>query len=325
MKRRELITLLGGAAAWPLAARAQQPVMPVVGFLHSASPEQVRYQVAAFRRGLNQAGYVEGRNVMIEYRWAEGFNDRLPALTIDLVSRRVAVIFAGGNAAAQVAKPASNSVPIVFAIGADPVELGLVQSINRPGGNITGVSFLSTALTAKSLEILHEAVPNKVVIAAVVNPTNPNAKLNTRELQEAARILGLQLHVLNVSSERDIDAAFATLVQQNVGALLIDGDPFFEGRLDQLVAQLARHPMPAIYQNRRFADAGGLMSYGTSVVDAYRIAGDYTGRILNGEKPTELPVQQSTKVELILNSKAAKALGLTFPLSLLGRADQVIE
>jgi putative ABC transport system substrate-binding protein len=324
MKRREFITLLGGAAAaWPLAARAQQAAMPVIGFLSTQG--SYRSHVRAFRQGLSETGFVEGQNVAIEYRFAEGHYDRLPALTIDLLGHRVAVIFANSNAAAQAAKPASTLVPIVFSIGGDPVKLGLVASLNRPGGNVTGVSFLSTDLAAKSLEILHQVAPNIVVMAAIVNPNNPNAEPNTRELQEAARILGLQLHVLTVSSERDIDTAFATLVQRNVGALYIDGDPFLGDRLDQLVALSARHILLATYPNRDFVLAGGLMSYDANQDDAVRIAGNYTGRILKGEKPADLPVQQSTKVELIINLKTAKALGLTVPLALLTRADEVIE
>jgi putative ABC transport system substrate-binding protein len=296
----------------------------MIGFLSGNIAASFVRHVAAFRQGLKEAGYIEGQNVAIEYRFAEGRYDRLPELMIDLLSRRVNVILAMGNAAAQVAKQASNT-PIVFSIGDDPVKVSLVASLNRPGGNITGVSFLSTALVAKSVEMLHEAVPNAGVIATLVNPTNPNAERDTREALEAARVLGLQLHVLNISSDREIDAAFATMIKWKVGAVVNTGDPFLFGRIGQLVPLLASQAMPAIDVNREFAEAGGLMSYGASIPDALRIAGVYTGRILKGEKPAELPVQQATKVELIINLKTAKVLGLTIPLSLLGRADEVIE
>jgi putative ABC transport system substrate-binding protein len=323
MRRRDFITLFGGAAAWPLAARAQQPAMPVIGFLGAGGP--TASLVPPFREGLKDAGYVEGQNVVIEYRWAEGQYDRLPALAIDLASRRVAVIFAADNAAAQVVRPAGTTIPIVFAIGADPVKLGLVASLSRPGGNMTGVSFLSTATVAKMLEMLHQAVPNATAIAALMNPTNPNGETDTREAQEAARILGLQLHVLDASNDREIEAAFATLVQRRAGALVVQGDSFFGGQADQLAALAARHAMPAIYQSRIFAEAGGLMSYGASLADARRMAGTYTGRILKGEKPADLPVQQSTKIELVINLKTAKALGLAIPPGVLAIADEVIE
>ncbi len=253
---------------------------------------------------------------------AEGKFDRLPALAIDLARRRVAAIFASGVAAAQVAKPASPSIPVVFVIGGDPVQLGLVASMKRQGGNITGVSFLSTAIVAKSLELLHEAVPSADIVGALVNPTDPNSATDTKQAQEAARVLGLQVHVLNASTESEIDAAFATVIERRAEALLIEGDPFFFSRLDQITALLARHSMPAIFNNPDFAHAGGLMSYATSIPDAYRTGDTYVGRILRGEKPADLPVQQSTKVELVINTKTAKALGLTFPLKLLGRADE---
>jgi putative tryptophan/tyrosine transport system substrate-binding protein len=299
--------------------------VPVVGFLDAISPGAHSTFLAAFRRGLNETGYIEGQNVAVEYRWAEGKFDRLPALAIDLASRRVAAIFAGSNAAAQVAKPASPNIPLVFAIGGDPVQLGLVASMNRPGGNITGVSFFSTVIVAKLLELLHATVPGAHIVAALVNPANPNAASDTREAQEAARTLGLQVDVLNASTESEIDAAFATLMERRVGALLIAGDPFFLSRLDQITALLTRHAMPAIFNNPDFAHAGGLMSYATSIPDAYRIAGTYVGRILKGEKPADLPVQQPTKFELVINLVTAKTLGLTVPETLLATADEVIE
>jgi len=325
--RRDFITLLGGAAAaWPFAAHAQQPAMPVVGFLNSASAPSNATQLAAFRQGLQEAGYREGQNVAIEYRWAGGQYDRLPSLTIDLVAHRVSVIFAADNTAAQMAKPASTTIPIVFSIGGDPVKLGLVASLNRPGGNITGVSFLTTTLVAKKLELLHEVVPTALTIGLLVNPSNPNAEPNTREAQEAAHALGLQLHVLNAANEREIDAAFGMFVQRHVGALFVDGDPFFTSLGSRIVALAARHAMPAIYGGNPDARAaGGLMSYGASSADASHLAGIYVGRILQGTKPADLPVQQSTKFDLVLNLKTAKALGLTIPPSVLARADEVIE
>jgi putative ABC transport system substrate-binding protein len=325
MKRRDFITFLSGAAvAWPLAARAQQPALPVIGLL-TGNLAATFPDMPAFREGLKEAGYIEGRNVAIEYRWAEGHYDQLPALTIDLVARRVAVIFTPDNTAAQVAKPASTTIPVVFAIGGDPVKLGLVASLNRPGGNITGASFLTTALMAKKLELLHEVAPSTTTIALLVNPANSNAEPNTIEAQEAARALGLQLHVLKARNEREIDIAFATLVQRHAGALVVDGDPLFTGLNSQIVALAARHAVPAIYGNADNVVAGGLMSYGASAADARRLAGVYVGRILKGEKPADLPVQQSTKVELVINLKTAKTLGLTVPNSLLTRADEVIE
>ena len=326
MKRREFISLLGGAAAaWPLAAQAQQRALPVIGYLRTSSAAGFVQELAAFRQGLGSIGYVEGQNVAIDYHYADNQYDRLPALAADLARRQVTLIYAGDNAAALAAKAANTTIPIVFRIGADPVNLGLVESLNRPGGNITGVSFLSTTTVAIRLQMLHEAVPNAAVIGALINPNNPNAEPNTRETQEAARKLGLDLHVLHVSSDQDIDAAFATLVQRRAGAVAIDGDVFFAGRIVQLAILSARRAMPAIYPSRDFPDAGGLMSYGASNTDADRLAGVYVGRILKGDKPADLPVQQSVKVELIINLKTAKALGITFPLTLLGRADEVIE
>ena len=326
MRRRDFIILLGGAAAASsLAARAQQPAVPAIGFLSSVSASNYAREVAAFRRGLSEAGYTEGRSVAIEYRWAEGQYDRLPALTIDLVSRRVNVIFAASNAAALAAKPAAIGTPIVFSVGGDPVKLGLVASMNRPGGNITGVSFLSTAIMAKMLEMLHEAVPNVAVVGALINPTNPNDESNVREAQEAAHILGLELHILKASTEREIGSAVATLVERHAGALLVEGDSFFFDQKDQVIALAARHSIPTISSIDAWAYGGGLMSYSASIADAHRIAAGYVSRILMGEKPADLPVQQSKKVELIINLKTAKALGLTVPQSLLARADEVIE
>jgi putative ABC transport system substrate-binding protein len=324
MRRREFITLLGGtAAAWPLAARTQQPI-PVIGFLGPGSPG-VGEPGAAFRQGLSETGYVEGRNVAIEYRWAEGQFDRLPALAADLVRRQVTVIVTYGTAATQSAKAATTTIPIVFETGSDPVALGLIRSLNRPGGNLTGMTSLNTEVGPKRLELLHETVPAATLIGLLLNPTYPLTEAFLRDQQAAARILGLRLHVLYASAERDFDAAFATLVQVRAGGLLIGPDAFINSRSEQLAALALRHAVPTSFQFRDGPAAGGLMSYGGSIRDAYRHAGGYTGRILKGEKPADLPVQQITKVELVINMKTAKALGLTFPLTLLGRADEVIE
>jgi putative ABC transport system substrate-binding protein len=326
MKRRGFITLLGGAVAWPLAARAQQQAMPVIGFLNPTSPETRRELIAAFYQGLAESGYVEGRNVAIEYRWAKGQNDRLPAMAADLVQQRVAVIVLDGTATALAAKAATQTIPIVFIVGADPVELGLVASLGRPGGNMTGVVALSLGTAAKRLQLLHELVPAVADIAFLRNPTNPYyAALETTELQAAAGVLGLRLLLLNASNPGEIEVAFANLVAQRAGAFLLCTDPFFMAARDQLVALASRHAVPAIYPFREDAVAGGLISYGTSLPDAFHLVGGYTGRILSGNKPADLPVQQVTKMEMVINLKTAKALGLTIPDKLLALADEVIE
>jgi putative ABC transport system substrate-binding protein len=327
MRRREFITLLGGAAAaWPRVTQAQQPPLPVVGYLNLASPEANASDTAAFFQGLKETGYVKGQNVAVDYRSAEFQNDRLPAFAADLVQHRVSVIAAiSGPASAIAAKAATAVIPIVFAIGGDPVKLGLVASLNRPGGNITGVTFLVNALAAKRLDLLRELVPSATAIGDLVNPTNPNSEGETRDVQEAARALGLQLHVVNASSEPDIDTAFASFVQHRVNAVLVTADAFFTSRRDQLIALAQRHALPTIYQRRDFATAGGLISYGTSISDAHRQAGIYTGMILKGEKPGDLPIMQSTRFELVINLKTAKSLRLTVPLTLQVAADEVIE
>ncbi len=329
MQRREFITLLAGMVAWPLAAQAQtqQPAMPVIGYLGSSSPDLYADRLRAFRQGLNETGYVESRNVAIEFRWAEGRFDRMPAMLADLVHRRVAVIVvAGSTPGALAAKTATAAIPIVFSVGGDPIQEGLVVSLNRPGGNLTGVTIMNVELMPKRLELLHAIVPTATIVGLLVNPTSPNiAESETRNAQAASRVLGLQLHVLNASTANEIDMAIATFAQRGAGALLIGGDVFFAGQRKQIVALAARHSIPAIYDRREFAAAGGLISYGTSLLDAHRQVGVYTGRILKGEKPADLPVLQPTKFELVINLKTARTLGLTIPPTLLATADKVIE
>jgi putative ABC transport system substrate-binding protein len=324
MKRRAFISLLGGVAVLPVAARAQ--AMPVIGFLSSGTlaGEQDRTAIA-FRQGLAEIGYVDGRNVQIDYRWAEGGYDRLLALAADLADRRVAVIAALGTPAAPAAKAATATIPIVFRIGVDPVALGLVASLNRPGGNLTGVVSLNVELEPKRLEVLHQLVPTAKLVAVLINPTSLNAETIKNQVQAAARVSSLQLHVLYASTERDLDIAFATLVRLRADALTIGTDPFFNNRSEQLAGLALRHGVPTISATRGFTAAGGLVSYGGSDGDSYALTGAYTGRVLKGEKPADLPVQQATKVELTLNLKTAKSFGLTVPLALLTRADEVIE
>jgi putative tryptophan/tyrosine transport system substrate-binding protein len=328
MKRREFITVLGSAAAsslWPLAARAQQPALPVVGFLHMGSPDQFAHLVEAWRRGLNDMGYVEGQNFAIEFRWAEGHYDRLPALAADLVRRQVAVIFvSGGPPGVLAAKAATTTIPIAF-IASDPVKFGIVTSFSRPDGNLTGFGLFTATIGAKRLELLGEVAPSAGLIAYLVNPAYPTAEAELKDMQEAASASGKQLSVLEVSGESEFDAAFVTLVQQRAGALVVAADTLFTNWRDRLVALSTRHSIPTIYFQREFVVAGGLMSYGNSLTDAYRQAGVYTDRMLKGAKPADLPVQQPTKFELVINLKTAKALGLTVPNTLLVAADEVIE
>jgi putative ABC transport system substrate-binding protein len=327
MKRREFIRLVGGAAAWPLAARAQQPAMPVIGFLGTSSPDLYAIRLDVFRGGLKEAGYVEGQNVAIKYRWAHDVIERLPALAADLVQRRVNVIVAAsGTPGAVAAKAATTTIPIVFAVAVDPIKVGFVESLNRPGGNLTGVTNLNVEIAPKRLEVLHALLPTATDFAVLVDPTGPAlSEPFVREVQAAAHSLGLRLHVLNASTERDFDSVFARLLELKAAALIIGPSTFFVGRGEQFATLANRYKVPTIYQYRPFAAAGGLMSYGSDETEYYHQVGSYTGRILKGEKPAQLPVQQSTKIELIINLKTAKALGIDVPLSLLGRADEVIE
>jgi putative ABC transport system substrate-binding protein len=325
VKRREFIKIFAGAIAWPTAVRAQQPAVPVIGFLDPTSLDKYAPFVEAFRKGLREVGFVEGDNVAIEYRWADGQYARLPGLATDLVRHKVAVIVATGITATTAAKKATSTTPIVFNTGGDPIKFGLVSSLSRPGQNVTGVASLGKILVAKQLEVLHEIVPRADAIAFLVNPNNAVAELDTRDVQAAAHTLGKKLVVVKAATKDDLNKAFADIVEQHSGALVVQTDPFFLGQRDQIVALAAHHAVPAIYYLRDYPAAGGLMSYGTSLSDALRLVGRYTGRILNGEKPGDLPVQQSVKTEFVINLKTAKALGLTVPLGLLNAADEVIE
>ena len=327
IRRREFITLLGGAAAaWPLVARAQQPGMPVIGFLSTRASYESEYLTAAFRRGLAENGYVDGQNLILEYRWAEGQYDRLPALASELVRRSVAVLFAaGGDATALAARAATSTIPIICIVGSDPVKLGLVASYNRPGGNITGMSILTSSLEPKRLGLLRELVPQATTLGVMLNPNNPPAERQLRDLQDAARAIGLQLHVLQASNDREIETAFESVPLHRIPALAVAADPFFNSRRDKLVALAARHAVPAMYQFREYPVAGGLMSYGIDISDAYRQVGVYAGRVLKGEKPADLPVLQPTKFEFVINLKTAKALGVKLSDHLLSLADEVIE
>jgi len=327
VRRREFIAgIAGSAAAWPIAARAQQAPIPVIGSLHSATAQSYAPMMDAFRRGLSEVSYVEGKNVVIEYRWAQNENGRLPALAADLVRRPVSLIFAGGNTDTIIAaKAATSTIPIVFATGADPVAAGLVASLNRPGGNLTGVSFLVTTLGQKKLELLNALVPSASVVGVLLNPTLVTADVQYNDLETAARTLRLHIHVLHASAEPDLDRVFQSLNQVGAGALVIGADAFFNSQRNRIVALAAQHSIPTIYPWREAVVAGGLMSYGSDLGETYQRVGIYAGRVLNGEKPSDLPVERAIKVELIFNLKTAKILGLQVPLSLLGRADEVIE
>ena len=326
MRRRDFITLLGGAAAaWPLASRAQQPGMAVIGYLNGGSPEADVPRLTGLRRGLSQTGYIEGRNLVIEYRWAGNQADRLPALAADLVQLRAAVIVSPGLVATLAAKAATTSIPIVFLVGNDPVQLGLVGSLNRPGGNLTGFNAFVNEFGAKGLALLHELVPNTATVGFLENPNNPTFELTTRDVLVGAPVIGLRVQVLKAGTDREIDAAFVSLVQARTGALLVSGDVFFHSRIEHIVGLAARHAIPTMYPVPEFVVAGGLISYGTSLIEEYRQVGLYTGRILKGEKPGDLPVIQATKLELVINLKTAKALGLQIPDRLLALADEVIE
>ena len=324
--RRQFIAIIGGgAASWPLAARAQQQPMPVIGYLNNGSPESDVPRLTGLRRGLSQTGYIEGRNLVIEYRWAGNQADRLPALAADLVQLRVAVIVTAGLVPTLAAKAATNNIPIVFSVGAEPVQLGLVASLNRPGGNLTGFNGFSGELGAKGLALLHELVPSAATIGFLANPSNPVFELTTRDVLAAAPVIGLKVQILKAGTDREIDTAFVSLVQERIGALLVGNDVLFNNRIEQVIALAARHAIPTMYLSREFAAAGGLISYGPSLIEIYREVGLYTGRILKGEKPADLPVIQATKLELIINLKTAKALGLQIPDRLLALADEVIE
>ena len=327
MRRRDFIKVIASsAAAWPLTTRAQQPALPMVGFVNAASAKGYESHLSAFLKGLSEVGYVDGQNVTVEYHWAENQGNRLPAMVADLIHRQVTVIAATGTPAALAAKTATTTIPIVFTIVGDPLQLGLVTSLNRPGHNVTGVTQTNVEIAPKQLQLLHELVPSASVMALLVNPANPSlAEPNTKELQAAARTLGLELHVLNASSESDFNGVFAKVMQLQAGGLVIGADPLFSSRSDQLVALALRHAVPTIYQNRDFALAGGLVSYGADFRETYRLAGNYTGRVLKGEKPADLPIQQATKVELCINLKTAETLGIAVPIPLLGRANEVIE
>jgi putative tryptophan/tyrosine transport system substrate-binding protein len=327
LRRRKFITLLGSAAAaWPLAARAQQSAPPTIGYLSTRSPGEAKYVTDAFAQGLNETGYVEGRNLAIEYRWAELQYDRLPALASDLVRRKVVVIAAvGGIHSGLAAKAATSTIPIVFVSAGDPVTFGLVASLNRPGANVTGISMITVALAPKRLELLHELVPAPAVIAMLANPTSPYVELETKDVMASARALGREVQVLNASTGPEIDAAFTTVAQQGIRALLVSGDPFFDSQRDRLIVLAAHHAIPAIYQWREFPMIGGLMSYGTSILDAYRQSGIYVGKILKGAKPADLPVMQPTKFEFVINLRTSKALGIEISSKLLTFADEVIE
>jgi putative ABC transport system substrate-binding protein len=326
MKRRDFIAIVGGAAAWPLAARAQQSSMPVIGFLNSTSPQPFANYVSGFRVGLKQTGYIDGQNVTIDFRWAEGHYDRLSEMAADLVRHKVAVLVAtGGAVAALAAKAATTTTPIVFTIGGDPVRFGIVTSLSRPGGNMTGVNLFASQMETKRLGLLRALVPKAELIAILLNPNNPVATDQVREVQEAASALSQQIHILSANSESEINAAFATVVQLRAAAMLVSSDPFFNSQRDKIIALAARYSIPAIYEWREFALAGGLMSYGTNISDGYRQAGVYAGRILKGEKPADLPVVQSARFELVINLKTAKALGIEVPPNLSAEADEIIE
>jgi putative tryptophan/tyrosine transport system substrate-binding protein len=326
MRRRQFITLLGGAAAWPIGVHAQQAAIPVVGFVSSRSPDESADLVAAFLQGLSEAGFVEGQNLIIAFRWAEGRYDRLPALAADLVRLRVALIFAAGGALpALAAKAATSTIPIVFSAVTDPIRLGLVSSLERPGGNVTGMGMFSLAFGGKRLELLHELRPTAAVIGYLLNPSSPSAEIEAKEALDAASALGIQLHILNASTEQELDAAFTALANLRAGGLVVQGEPFFDSQRDRLVALSAQHGFVASYAWREYVVAGGLMSYGTSITDSYRRGGIYAGRVLKGEKPSELPVMQPTRFQLVLNLRTATTLGLQFPPKLLAIADEVIE